>query len=103
MESIGIVLTPKGGYILADCADLDIHAAGCTVKEALDSFHEDFQFAVRAYVEKAAGLLSKDAEILSKKLEPFADIERKDEEAPLPIERGASSIMLLLLYFPMDR
>lgn len=75
MESMGIVLTPKDGYILVDCADLDIHAAGCTVKEALDSFCEDFQFAAEVYANGDERGLSRDALDLAEKLKPFVSFD----------------------------
>lgn len=75
MESISINLTPKGGYILVDCADLGIHTAGHTVKEALDSFCEDFQFAAETYVNTDNRSLSKDALELAEKLKPFVPVD----------------------------
>ena len=76
MESIGIVLTPKDGYILVDCADLDIHTAGHTVKEALDSFCEDFQFAAEVYANRDERGLSRDALELAEKLKHFVSVDR---------------------------
>lgn len=74
-ESISIVLTPKDGYILADFAALDIHTAGHTVKEALDYFCEDFQFAAETYVNTDNRSLSKDALELAEKLRPLVSVD----------------------------
>lgn len=75
MESISIVLTPKGGYILVDCVDLDIYTTGHTVKEALDSFCEYFQFAAETYVNADSGSLSMDALELAEKLKSIVSVD----------------------------
>ena len=75
MESISIILTPKDGYILADCAALDIHTAGHTVKEALASFCEDFRFAAEVYANGDERGLTRDALDLAEKLKHFVPVD----------------------------
>lgn len=75
MESASIVLTPKDGYILVDCADLGIHTAGHTIKEALGSFCENFQFSAEVYTNGNERVLSRDALDLAEKLKPFVSFD----------------------------
>ena len=58
-----------------DCADLGIHTVGHTIKDALDSFCEDFQFAAEVYANGDERGLSRDALDLAEKLKHFVPFD----------------------------